>query len=186
MLGQHFGGPYEDKRKALKALGLVSKQVRCPHGAYCLSRGFSCWPLEAVSFSWIWAWRSLGLFSGFTCKILSLLIKVLFCMQVLLWHFGLILRSDCFTSNWLRRFRPIPLGTGIASLKQWLNCTILWNRGCSMGPGLEPSVWLLQNWLVLSLLAVWTVWVKSCLRYCNSLRSLNLVVLAVWKLFFYL
>ena len=61
---------------------------------------------EGTSFSWIWphtffAFEALQALFRIYFKVLFSLVNALFCMQVLVWHFGLILRYDCFSWSWL-------------------------------------------------------------------------------------
>lgn len=48
----------------------------------------------------IYIWRP-WIFSG-SNQSFVFLVKALFCMWVLVWYFGLILRSDCFNWSWLK------------------------------------------------------------------------------------
>ena len=61
----------------------------------------------SMSFSWIeahvlFAFDVLQALFGIYFKVSSFVVKALFCMQVLIWHFGLLLGSDCFNESWLR------------------------------------------------------------------------------------
>ena len=107
VLREHFGGPYGDHRRLPMAPGLVSKQVLYSQmnplqlTAFSMTLGF-----EGASFSWIWAFALIvfealnfiqDLFKSFV-----FFVKALFCIQVLIWHLGLILRSNYFTEiDWL-------------------------------------------------------------------------------------
>ena len=123
-LGQHFGGPYGDQRRPLKTPGLVSKQVRYPQLSPLSSLLFWLTLEFGGSFSWIQA-HALFVYEALQA-LLRIHFKVLFfwlrpysvwpCLA-LIWHFSVILKSDCFNWSWVRSYWPIPLGTGAASLK---------------------------------------------------------------------
>ena len=97
ILGQHFGGPYGGQRWSLLVPGLVSKQMQYPQlsplslTAFLTNPGLS--PGSSSHSLCLW---SSSHFWGDLLKAFIFLVKVLFCMRVLFWHFGLIFEIRMF------------------------------------------------------------------------------------------
>ena len=152
-------------RKPPTTLRLVSKQVWYQHWAlvaHCFSH--QPWILR-VSLSpgselpSTLHFEALQVLFRIYFKVSSFPVKALFCMRVFIWHFGMILKSDCSSWNWLAfgpflleqelfllelaSLWPISSGTGDVSLELcrfslWPNS--ISNRGCSIGTVLS-SFW---------------------------------------------
>ena len=107
---------------------------------------------KGTSFSWIrtcahLASEALQAFLGIYFKVLSFLVKALFCMHVFMWHSTLSLRSDYFNWNWPRSIQSIPSGTEVFQQ----NFTIFQPSPCFFG--IQAILWELTEEAL-----VWLLW----------------------------
>lgn len=102
-----------DNSKGGKQMGSIHMESIVAYCFFSLTQEF-----EGKLFSLLWASAYplyfealLALFQNYL-KVLSFLYKAFFCLYVLIRHFSLMLKSDCFNWNWLAfRNRDYSIGT---------------------------------------------------------------------------